>query len=326
MSWRWPNWGDTTMGEKVSMRIAFGKALAAYGEQNKNVVVLDADVSKSTQTQFFAKAFPDRFINVGVAEAGMVDVAVGFALRGKIPFASTFAFLMERATEQIRTAVAYARTNVKLIGSYGGLSDSFDGPTHQSVCDLAIMRAMPNLAVVAAADAVEVAKLVPAIAEHDGPVYLRVCRAEVPVVYGDDYTVQIGKGTILRVGKDVTLIACGVMVSRTLQAADELAAQGIQGRVLGIHTIKPLDADLVLRAAAETGALVTVEEHSVVGGLGGAVAELVSGERPVPIVRVGIPDTFCETGPYDALLDRYGMAVADIVTAARKAVAMKKAV
>jgi len=311
------------MAEKASMRVAFGKALAAYGEQNKNVVVLDADVSKSTQTHYFAKSCPDRFHNVGIAEAGMVDVAVGLALGGKIPFVSTFAFLMERAAEQIRTGVAYARTNVKLIGSYGGLSDSFDGPTHQSVCDVAIFRAMPNLAVIVAADAVEVARLVPAIAEYDGPVYLRVSRADVPVVYGEDYAVTIGKGKMLRAGKDVTLIATGVMLSRALQAADELAAQGVSARVLGLHTIKPLDADLVLAAAQETGALVTVEEHSIVGGLGGAVAELVSGERPVPIVRVGINDMFCETGPYDALLDRYGMAVVDIVGAAKKAMSMR---
>jgi transketolase len=312
------------MAEKASMRVAFGKALAAYGEQNKNVVVLDADVSKSTQTQFFAKACPDRFHNVGIAEAGMVDVAVGLALGGKIPFASTFAFLMERAAEQVRTAVAYANTNVKLIGSYGGLSDSFDGPTHQSVCDVAIFRAMPNLTIIVAADAVEAAKLTPLIAEHDGPVYLRLSRADVPAVYGEDYQPQIGKGTVLRPGKDVTLVAAGVMISRALQAADVLATQGVQARVLGIHTIKPLDADMLLAAAAETGALVTVEEHSIVGGLGGAVAELVSGEHPVPIVRVGIADRFCETGPYEALLDRYGMAVADIVAAAQRAMAMKK--
>ena len=183
------------MADKVSMRIAYGQALAAYGTQNTRVVVLDADVSKSPQTQFFAKACPARFYDVGITEAGMVDVAVGFALRDRIPFANTFAFLLTlRAGEQIRTAVAYARTNVKLVGSYGGLSDSFDGPTHQSVCDVAVMRAMPNIAVVVAADAVEVAKLVPAVAEYDGPVYLRVSRAELPVVFGADHKVEIGKG------------------------------------------------------------------------------------------------------------------------------------
>ena len=312
------------MPQSASMRVAFGKALAAYGEVNKDVVVLDADVSKSTQTHFFAKACPDRFHNVGIAEAGMVDVAVGLALGGKIPFASTFAFLMERAAEQIRTAVAYAQVNVKLVGSYGGLSDSYDGPTHQSVCDVSIFRAMPNMMVVVPADAVEIARLVPLIAEHNGPVYLRLCRAEVPIVYGEEYQPQLGRGKILRQGHDVTLIATGVMVARALLAADELAAKGIAARVLSIHTIKPLDVGLVLAAAEETGALVTAEEHSIVGGLGGAVAELVSGERPVPVVRVGITDTFCETGPYEALLDRWGMAVADVTAAAVRAISMKK--
>jgi len=311
------------MADKVSMRIAYGQALAAYGAENKNVVVLDADVSASSQTHYFAKACPERFFNVGIAEAGMVDVAVGFALRGKIPFVNTFAFLLTlRAAEQIRTAVAYANTNVKLIGSYGGLSDSFDGPTHQSVCDVAVMRAMPNITVIVAADAVEIGKLVPAIAEWNGPVYLRVSRAEVPVLFGPDHTVQIGKGNVLRDGYDVTLIATGVMVGRTLQAADELARQGVSARVLEMHTIKPLDADLVLKAAGETRALVTVEEHSIIGGLGGTVAETVSDGRPVPVVRVGIHDRFCETGPYEALLDRYGMAVGDIVAAARRAISM----
>lgn len=313
------------MAEKVSMRIAYGQALAAYGGENKRVVVLDADVSASSQTHYFAKACPDRFYNVGITEAGMVDVAVGFALRGKIPFANTFAFLLTlRAAEQIRTAVAYSRTNVKLVGSYGGLSDSFDGPTHQSVCDIAVMRAMPNMTVIVACDATEIAKLIPLIAEHDGPVYLRVSRADVPLVFGPDHKIEIGKGNVLREGKDVTLIATGIMVGRTLLAAEQLADQGVKARVLEVHTIKPLDTALILKAAAETGALVTAEEHSILGGLGSAVTETVSGEHPVPIIRVGINDQFCETGPYEALLDRYGMAVADIVSAAKKAVAMKK--
>jgi transketolase len=306
------------------MRIAYGQALAAYGALNKNVVVLDADVSGSTQTHFFAKSFPDRFYNVGIAEAGMVDVAAGFALRGKVPFVNTFAIMMERATEQIRTAVAYSCANVKLVGSYGGLSDSFDGPTHQSVCDVAIMRAMPNMTVVVAADAVQMAKLVPLVAAYEGPVYLRVSRNEVPVVYSDSQKVEIGKGIVVRDGKDVTLVATGIMVERSLRAADELAVNGVSSRVLDMHTIKPLDTALLLAAARETGALVTVEEHSILGGLGGAVAEFVSGAYPVPIVRTGISDTFCETGPYEALLDRYGMAVADIVAAAHKAIGLKR--
>lgn len=313
------------MTDKVSMRLAYGNALEAYGAVNPRVVVLDADVSASTQSSHFARAFPQRFFNVGVAEAGMVDLAVGLALGGKIPFVNTFAFLLTlRAAEQIRTCVAYARTNVKLVGSYGGLSDAFDGPTHHSICDIAVMRAMPNLTVVVAADAVEVARLVPVVAQHEGPVYLRVSRADVPNVFGQDYQPMLGKGTILQEGGDVTLVATGVMVERSLRAADKLRADGIHARVLAVHTIKPLDRDLLLAAAADTGAVVTVEEHSVVGGLGGAVAELLGAEAPVPVQRVGLADRFAETGPYEALLDRYGMSLEDIVAAARKAIGMRR--
>jgi transketolase len=302
------------------MRIAYGKALASLGAENEHIVVLDADVSASTQTHYFATAFPDRFFNVGVAEAGMVNVAAGFALAGKIPFVNTFAFLLAlRAAEQVRTCVAYARTNVKLVGSYGGLSDAFDGPTHHSVCDLAVMRSMPNMVVVVAADAVEATKLVPAVAEYDGPVYLRMSRAEVPNVFGSDYKVEIGRGTQLRDGTDVTLVATGVMVGRAILAADRLREDGIRARVLSLHTIKPLDRELILSAAQETGAVVTVEEHSIIGGLGSAVAELVAEEVPRRVLRVGLSDTFAETGPYDALLDRYAMAVDDIVAAVWRA-------
>jgi len=307
------------------MRIAYGQALADYGEINPDVVVLDADVSASTQTHYFAARFPERFFNVGVAEAGMVDVAVGFALGGKIPFANTFASLISlRAAEQVRTCVAYARTNVKLAAAYSGLSDSKDGPTHHSVIDIAVMRAMPNLAVVVAADATEARKLVPAVAEYDGPVYLRLSRAVVPVVFGDDHEVEIGKGNVLHDGTDVTVMATGVMVSRALLAAERLGQEGVEARVVSLHTIKPLDRELILASVERTGAVVTVEEHSMIGGLGGAVAELLGEMLPVPVVRVGIRDTFTDTGPYEALLDHYGMSVADIVSAAHRAIGMKK--
>ena len=313
------------MVEKLSMRAAYGKALEAYGAVNRSVVVLDADVSASTQSSLFGKAFPDRFFDVGVAEAGMVDLAVGFALGGKIPFVNTFAFLLTlRAAEQIRTCVAYARTNVKLIGSYGGLSDAFDGPTHHAICDIAVMRAMPNLTVVVAADAIEVARLVPVIAEHEGPVYLRVSRADVPSLFGADYQPRLGKGTVLKDGSDVTLVATGVMVERSLRAADKLRGEGVKARVISLHTIKPLDRELLLAAGADTGALVTVEEHSVIGGLGSAVAELVSSEAPAPVQRVGLADRFAETGPYEVLLDRYGMSIDDITAAAHKAIGQKR--
>jgi len=306
--------------EKEWMRNAYGKALAEYGAVNPDVVVLDADVSSSTRTLYFAQRFPDRFFNLGVAEAGMVDVAVGFALGGKIPFVNTFAFLIAlRAAEQVRTCVSYARTNVKLAAAYSGLSDSFDGPTHHSVCDLAVMRAMPNIAVVVAADPVEAQKWVPVVAEYDGPVYLRLSRAQVPVIFDDSHQVEIGKGLELRQGDDVTLIGTGVMVARCLWAAEELATEGISARVVEMHTLKPLDEELVIRAAEETGAIVTAEEHNVIGGLGSAVAEALSSCRPVPVMRVGIADRYTETGPYEDLLDRYGMSVADIVAAAKRA-------
>jgi transketolase len=307
------------------MRAAYGKALADYGAVNPDVVVLDADVSASTHSHLFAARFPERFYNLGVAEAGMVDVAVGLALGGRIPVVNTFAFLLSlRAAEQIRTCVAYAQTNVKLAAAYGGLSDSFDGPTHHAICDLAVMRAMPNLAVVVAADAVEASMMVPLVAEHDGPVYLRLSRAEVPVIFAESHRVQIGRGVTMRPGADATMVSNGVMLARCLQAADLLATQGIDARVLEIHTLKPLDVDLLQQAAEETGAVVTAEEHSVVGGLGAAVAEALGERYPVPIVRVGLGDCFAESGPYDDLLERYGLGVSAVANAAKRALSRKK--
>jgi len=306
------------------MRIAYGKALADYGAVNPDVVVLDADVSTSSQTHFFASRFPNRFFNLGVAEAGMVDVAVGFALAGKIPFANTFAFLIAlRAAEQVRTCVAYARTNVKLAAGYAGLSDSKDGPTHHSICDLAVVRSLPNMTVVVATDAIEVQKMVPLVAEWEGPVYLRISRAEVPVIFSQDHEVKIGKGAVLREGSDVSLIGTGVMVSRCLEAAENLKEHGIDARIIEIHTLKPLDHELILAAAKETGAIVTAEEHNIIGGLGEAVASCLAEAYPVPLKRVGIRDTFAETGSYFELLDKYGMGVNDIVGAANELVRRK---
>lgn len=307
------------------MREAYGEALVELGAANPDVVVLDADVSASTQTWMFREKYPDRFFNVGVAEANMVDIAVGLALAGKIPFANTFAFLFAlRAAEQIRTCVAYAKTNVKLTGSYAGLSDAFDGPTHHAICDLAVIRSLPNMTVVVAADAVEVKKAVSAVAEYNGPVYLRVSRAEVPVIFDENHKVSIGQGVTLREGGDLTLIGTGIMVGYCLEAAEALRREGIDARVIEIHTLKPIDEGLIVQAAQETGAIVTAEEHSIIGGLGGAVAEVLSGQCPVPLLRVGIADTFAETGPYESLLDRYGMSVTHIVVGARRAVARKK--
>ncbi|MHB8991228.1 MAG: transketolase family protein, partial [Chloroflexota bacterium] len=221
------------------------------------------------------------------------------------------------------TCVAYSRVNVKLAAHYAGLSDSFDGPTHQAISDVAVMRSLPEMAVVVPADSTEAEMAVKAVAEYPGPVYLRLCRNELPVLFDERHPFQIGKGVTLREGTDVTLVATGVMVGRTLEAAEELRRLGIDARVLEMHTIKPLDVELLLSAARETGCIVTSEEHSIVGGLGAAVAEALSEQVPVPIVRVGIPDRFAETGPYFALLDRYGLGVADVVSSAKRAVALK---
>jgi len=249
---------------------------------------------------------------------------VGLALGGMIPFANTFAALFLRAFEQIRSSVCYAETNVKMIVGYCGISDYKDGASHYSICDLSVMRSLPNMAVLSPADPVETAKMVPLAGDYDGPVYMRVSRAATPVIFDETYRPEIGKGTILREGKDAALIGTGVMVFRCLEAARALAKDGIDTRVVNIHTIKPLDAELIVSCAEETGAIVTAEEHSTIGGLGSAVAEAVSGTCPVPIERIGIRDTFCVTGPDpDSLLDHYGMAVSDLVSKVKKAVTRK---
>jgi transketolase len=311
--------------KKASIRKAYGEALAEYGAENPDVAVVVADVSSSVQTGFFAKRFPERFFNVGITEQAMIDVAAGLALGGMIPFANTFAVLFLRAAEQIRTCVAYANTNVKMVGSYSGMSNFKDGPTHHVECDTAVMRAMPNITVIEVADAVEARKIVPVIAEHEGPVYLRISRAEVPVLFDESYEVKIGKGAILRDGSDVALIASGVMVSRCLEAAEKLAKEGIDAYAVNMSSIKPLDAEMVWKLAKETGAIVTAEDHSVIGGLGGAVAEALGERSPANLKRIGIPDTFTETSlSYEELLDHYGMSVERIVEAARLIVERKK--
>ena len=310
---------------EMAMREGYGRALAEYGETNPDVVALDADTSSSTLSALFADRFPRRFFNIGIAEPCMVDVAVGLALGGKIPFANAFAALLSlRALEQIRTCVCYADTNVKLVAGYAGLSDYKDGATHHAIMDVATMRAMPKITVIVAADAVEAGKWVPIVAEHDGPVYLRLSRGASGPLHDEGLQLEIGKGITLRQGGDVTIIGTGLMVYRCLQAADRLAEEGIDARVLEIHTLKPFDLELVRQAAEETGALVTAEEHSIIGGLGGAVAEALSGCYPVPVERVGIRDTFNITAPdIESLLDYCGLAVDDVVEAARRAKACR---
>jgi transketolase len=309
----------------MSHREAYGRALADYGAINPNVVALDADTSASTLSSFFARRFPERFINVGIAEPCMVDVGAGLALAGLVPFVNGFAALLAlRAVEAIRTNLCYARTNVKLAASYAGLSDFKDGPTHHAITDIAFLRALPEMTVIVPADANEVARWVPVIAEYDGPVYLRLNRSATLPVHAADVQVAIGRGMVLRPGRDVTLVAAGAMVGRSLLAAEQLAARGISARVLEMATVKPLDRALIGQAAEETGALVTAEEHSIVGGLGGAVAEAVSDMCPAPVIRVGIRDTFARTAPDpETLMDAFGLGVSDIVQAAEQALRLR---
>jgi transketolase len=313
------------MGPLVPMRPAFGQAIVELGRADPDVVVLSADVSNSDFTFMFQEAFPDRFINVGIAEQCMIDVAVGLAYGGKLPFATTFAFLhATRALEPIRTHLGIGGANVKLMAPYGGLSPMQEGPTHHAISDIAIMRSLPGMTIVQPADTVALEKLLPQVAAWPGPVYLRMNRNEVPLLFDASYAPTIGRAMTLRAGTDVTLVGTGIMVSRCLQAAEELAAEGISTRVIDMHTIKPLDDAAIAAAAEETGAIVTAEEASVIGGLGGAVAEALGLGHPVPLRRVGVDDRFVsECGPYLELLDRHGMSVDDVKAAARAAVAAK---
>lgn len=310
----------------MPQREAYGRALADYGDVNEKVVVLDADTSSSTLTHFFASRFPERFFNVGIAEPCLVDFGVGLSLGGFIPFVNAFAaFLSLRAVEQVRTCVAYAETNVKLVGHYAGLSDYKDGPTHNCVMDLAVMRAMPNMTVIVPADNNEIVNWLPVIAEHQGPLYFRMSRDKSLPVHPVDIKPEIGKGIWIREGGDVTLIANGAMLGRVVQAAELLAEKNISAGVLEIHTLKPLDVDAISQAAACTGAIVTAEEHTVIGGLGGAVAETLAAHCPVPLERVGVKDCFPVTSKSaDLLMDHMGLSVKDIVEAAEKALCRKE--
>ena len=308
----------------INMRLAYGQALVELGRTHPDVVVLSADVSNSDHSYMFEEVFPDRFFNVGIAEQCLVDVAVGLAASGKIPLANTFSFLFAtRALEMVRTHLCYGQANVKLMGAYSGLSDSFDGPTHHSITDIAIMRSLPNMTIVVPSDSISLKKLLPQVADWQGPVFMRLTRNEAPVLFDEDYRPRIGEAVVLRQGTELTLVGTGMMLYRCLKAAENLSKEGIEARVMDMHTIKPLDKQSILEAAQETGAIVTVEEHSIIGGLGAAVAEVVTESYPVPVRRVGIADQFTETGPYDDLLDHYGMSQKDILKAAHKVLALK---
>jgi transketolase len=314
-------------GEPISMRKAYGEALVQLGQTREDVVVLSADVANSDQSAMFEAEFPQRFFNVGIAEPALVDIAVGLAHSGKIPIANTFAFLFAtRALEQVRTHLCYGEANVKLAGAYGGLSDSFDGPTHHAITDIAILRSLPRMTIVVPSDPLAVKLLLPQVAMWQGPVYFRLCRNEVPQIFLENYAVQIGKGVVLCDGSDVTIVGTGVLLSRCIEAVDVLAKEGISARLIEMHTIKPLDTVLLEKSAKETGCLVTVEEHSINGGLGGAVAETLAESYPVPVIRVGLHDRFAETGPYLELLDYYGMGVEDIHKAVHRAIELKRVV
>ncbi|WP_346353442.1 transketolase family protein [Azotosporobacter soli] len=309
---------------KLATREAYGDSLKELGDKNQAVVVLDADLSKSTKTVVFAKAHPDRFINVGIAEQNMMGIAAGLAASGKIPFVSTFAmFATGRAFEQVRNSICYPKLNVKVAATHAGLTVGEDGASHQSIEDISLMRSLPNMTVIVPADAEETRQAVEFAAKHNGPVYLRLGRMAVPDVVGEGYQFAHGKALQLADGKDVTLAATGIMVSAALEAAKTLAEEGISARVLNIHTIKPIDRDAIAKAAKETGALVSCEEHSVIGGLGSAVAEVLAETTPAPMERVGVKDTFGESGTPGDLLVKYGLTANDIVAAAKKAISRK---
>lgn len=305
-------------------RDAYGEILAELGATYRDVVVLDADLSGSTKTAVFAKKFPDRFFNMGIAEANMVGTAAGLAAAGKIPFVSTFAiFAAGRAWEQIRQSVAYPKANVKIVPTHGGVTVGEDGGSHQSVEDIAIMRAIPNMTVIVPADAVETRGAVAAAATHKGPFYIRLGRNKVPAVFEEGHEFVLGKGTELSPGTDMTFITTGIMTAQALRAAVALEKEGISARVVHIGTIKPLDQEIVVKAARETGAIVTAEEHSVIGGLGSAVSELLAETKPVPMKRVGIHDRFGTSGKAEELIKYFGLTPDDLVEAAREVMERK---
>ncbi len=305
--------------EQIATRDAYGKALAALGEKNPKVVVLDADLSGSTKTGIFAKKFPHRFFNMGVAEQDLMGTAAGFALEGKIPFASTFAmFATGRAWEIIRNSIVYPHLNVKICASHAGLTVGEDGASHQTVADLGLMRIIPGMTVLVPADATETEQMIFAIADYEGPVYVRLARAKSPVLFGADYKFEIGKAKILREGKTLALLACGLMLAPTLEAARILAEQNILVTVVNFSTLKPLDTQTLDRLAQTHQKIMTIEEHSVIGGLGAAVAEYLSGTHPMLIHRMGVQDEFGQSGTAEALLKHYHLTTEDIVENAKK--------
>lgn len=306
------------MADKMATREAYGKTLAKLGEKYPQLVVMDADLSKSTKTAEFGKVYPERFFNMGIAEQNMYGAAAGLALSGKVVCASTFAmFASGRAFEIIRNSIGYTKANVKICATHAGITVGEDGASHQTFEDIALMRTIPGMTVINPSDGVSAAKLLEQAVEMNGPCYLRFGRAAVPVFYGEDDVIKLGKGNTVRQGKDVTVIATGIMVNEAFMAAEKLAEEDIDVRVIDIHTIKPLDEEIVIKAARETDAVVTAEEHSVIGGLGSAVAETIAKNAPVKMAMVGQRDTYGESGKPDELKKKYHMTADDIIDAVR---------
>jgi len=311
--------------KNVATRAGFGAALVELGAERDDFIVMDADLAAATQTGMFKKTYPERFYNCGIAEQNMVSIAAGIASTGKKVICSSFAmFAAGRAFEQVRNSIGYPHLNVIIGATHAGISVGEDGATHQCNEDIALMRTIPSMTIINPADETEAKLAVRAALDHDGPVYMRFGRLAVPVVFGDDYKFEIGKGVELKEGADVTVIATGLMVKEALEAHELLKAEGISARIINIATIKPLDKEIVLKAAKETGAIVTAEEHSVIGGLGSAVSEYLAEEYPVPVVKLGVYDRFGYSGPAPKLLDEFGLRAVNIVEKVKKAISMKK--
>ena len=313
------------MSKKIATREAYGKALSELAKTNKNVVVLDADLSKSTKTADFKAVAPERFFNMGIAEGNMMGVAAGMSTCGKIPYVSTFAmFAAGRAFEQIRNSICYPNLNVKICATHAGLTVGEDGATHQAIEDLSLMRSIPNMTVINPADAIETKQVIKAISEFNGPCYVRLGRMAVANVNDEaTYKFELGKGVTLSDGEDATIIATGIMVEAALEAKNMLAEEGINVRVINIHTLKPIDKEIIIKAAKETKAIVTAEEHSIIGGLGSAVSEVVVENYPVIVKRIGINDCFGESGKPNELLVHYGLTAENIVKNVKEAIKLK---
>ncbi len=312
------------MLQEVSLRETYGKTLVELGGENSDIVVLDADLSRSTMTHFFAGEFPERFFDCGIAEQNMVSIAAGLAASGKIPFASTFAvFIPGRCFDQIRMSIAQPGLNVKLVATHGGISVGEDGISHQSIEDLALITSLPGFTVVVPADAIETAQAVRVAAASYGPFYIRLCRPKMPLIYDDDYRFNLGKAVTMRQGEGVTIIAIGIMVAAALEAAENLKREGVDCCVLNMPTLKPLDEAIIIKAAADTGAIVTAEEHLEHGGLGSLVAQVVAKYHPVPMGFVAIKDTYAKSGKAAELLQRYGLTAKDIEQAVRSVIKRK---